>query len=115
MIRRRRTKAERDQVWEDAERRVWDQFRFRLEATSSFVDAQRLIKEAPPPDVPGRRYYSNLGFFLQNFTVPEGSSYQEKELYFQFIRQLDAAGELKPGAAQKVQEDLQRTMESGGS
>jgi hypothetical protein len=81
---------------------------------TSFPEALELVKEAPPPDSPGRRYYSNLGFFLQAFTVPEGSSYAEKELYLRFIEQLDAAGALKLGAAQRAEEELRRAMEARG-
>ncbi len=114
MVRRRKTKAEREQEWAEADRRVWDQFRPR-EALASFGEAQSLANEAPPPDSPGRRYYSNLGFFLQSFAVPMGSSYAEKALYLQFIQRLDAAGALKPGTGQKVQEELRRAMEAQGS
>lgn len=107
--------ARREQEWAESDRRVWEQFRPRLEALRSFPAAQALVKEAPPPDSPGRRYYSNLGVFLQAFTVPEGSSYAEKELYLRLIERLDAARALKPGAAQRVEEELRRAMETQGS
>jgi hypothetical protein len=94
--------ARREQGWAEADRRVWDRFRARLEGLTSFPEAQLLVDEALPPDSPGRRYYSNLGFFLQDFTVPAGSSYAEKELYLQFIQRLNATGALKPGAAQRL-------------
>jgi hypothetical protein len=74
MARGRKTKAEREQEWQAADRRLWEEFRPRLEALTSFVDARLFVDDAPPRDSPGRRYYSNLGFFLQAFTVPEGSS-----------------------------------------
>ena len=115
MTRRRKTKAEREQERTDADRRVWDRFRPQLETLASFAGAQLLVDEAPPPDSPGRRYYSNLGFFLQAFTVPTGSSYAEKALYLQFVQRLDAAGSLKPGTGQKVQEEIRRAMEAQGS
>ena len=89
-------------------------FRSKLDALQSFVEAQRLVAESPPPDAPGRRYYSNLGFLLQAFIVPDGSSYEEKALYLQFIQRLDAAGSLKPGAGQKVAEELRRAMRAPG-
>ena len=75
MSRNRRTRDKREQERADADRRAWDRFRPRLESLSSFIEARLLVKQAPPPDSPGRRYYSNLGFFLQDFTVPSGSSY----------------------------------------
>jgi hypothetical protein len=115
VARRRKTKTKRNQEQLDADRRVWDQFHPRLEASASFIEAQLLVKEAPPPDSPGRRYYSNLGFFLQAFTIPKGSSYAEKALYLQFIQRLDATGALKSGVGQKVQEELRHAMEVQGS
>jgi hypothetical protein len=114
MARRRKTKAERDSERAEAERLAWEQFRPRLEALQSYEDALRLVNQAPPPDSPGRRYYSNLGFFLQNFTPPMGSSSSEKSLYLKFIQKLGSAGALKPGTQQKVEEDLRRAIERQG-
>jgi hypothetical protein len=111
----RKTKTEGDREWAEAERRVWNEFRPRLDVLQTNAEALQIVAEAPPSDSPGRRYYSNLGFFLQAFTVPMGSSDAEKALYLQFIQRLDAAGVLKPGAAQKVKEDLRRAMELQGS
>ena len=115
MRRRRKTKAERDQEWRETERRVWEKFRPKLEAAQSFADALKLVAETVPPDSPGRRYYSNLGFFLQSFTPPGGSNYAEKTLYLQFIQRLDSAGELKPGARETVEQALRRAMEEQGN
>jgi len=114
VARKRKTRAERDQERADAERRVWDAFRPRLDALQTFLEAKKLMAESPPPDAPGRRYYSNLAFFLQAFIVPMGSSYAEKALYVQFNQRLDAAGELKSGAGQKVIQDLESAMEAQG-
>ena len=112
MARRRKRTACRGQERADAERRVWNHFRSRLESLNSFVEALRLVGETPPPDSPGRAYYSNLSFFLQNFTVPAGSSYEERELYLRFIQRLDAADALKSGAAQQIQDNLRRSMDA---
>jgi hypothetical protein len=62
----------------------------------------------------GLPYYSNLGFFLGDFTVPSGSSYEERELYLQFIQRLDAAGALKPGAEKKVQRRSDAQWQNNG-
>jgi hypothetical protein len=112
MARSRKTKAQRDHERAEADRREWETFRPRLNALQSYTDAVRLVAETPPPDAPGRRYYSNLGFFLQAFTVPFGSSHAEKALYLQFIQRLDAGGELKPGAGQKIVEALRHAMKA---
>lgn len=110
----RKTKAERDQQRAEAERLAWDIFFPKLKALQSFADAIQLVASAPRPDSPGRRYYSNLGFFLQSFSVPDGSNYAEKAQYLRFVKQLDAAGELKAGALQGIEEALQHAMAKQG-
>lgn len=97
LVAMRPTKVERERGRAEANRHAWESFRSKLEALKSSAEARALVAEAPPPDSPGRHYYSNLGFFLQAFTVPLGSSYAEKALYRQFIRRIDGLGELKPG------------------
>lgn len=109
---RRKTKAERDQQMIEADRLVWEKFYPKLRDLQSFHEAVQLLEEAPPESSPGLRYYSNLGFFLQAFTVPAGSNYTEKGLYLQFIQMLDAAGALKPGAREKIEKSLRDAMES---
>ena len=115
MARSRKTKADRERERAEADRRAWEEFRPNLDALQSYADALKLVGEAPPADSPGCRYYSNLGFFLQAFTVPNGSSYAEKALYLNFIKRLDAAGALNPGAGQSVQDELRRAMEAQGN
>ena len=87
-----------------------DEFLPKLAALQSFEEARALVAQAPPPNSPGRRYYSNLGFFLQGFTVPMGSSQTERSLYMSFIRRLDAAGALKPGVAPQILEALSKSV-----
>lgn len=99
MAKARRTQADRDRERAAAEQRAWEEFLPKLAALQTFVEAQMLVAQAPPPDSPGRRYYSNLGFFLQAFTVPMGSNSTERSHYIVFINRLEAAGALKPGAA----------------
>ena len=110
----RKTQAQRNQEFRDKEQRVWDEFRPKLESLASFVDAELLVASAPLPDSPGRRYYSNLNFFLQSFGVPMGSSRAERSMYLQFICRLDAAGALNPGAAEPIIEELQRSIAAQG-
>lgn len=112
MAQKRNTKADRERQRTEDERAMWQDFRPKLESLQTYVDALRLVTETPPPDAPGRRFYSNLGFFLQSFTVPLGSNYTEKALYLQFIQRLDAAGSLKPGAGQRIEAELRRAMAS---
>lgn len=114
VARNRKTKTQRDEESADADRRAWELFRPKLDALQTFAEAQLLAAETPPPDSLGRRYYSNLVFFLQAFIIPTGSNYAEKTLYLQFIQRLDAAGALKQGAGQRVVEELRRAIEERG-
>lgn len=115
MARNRKTRAEREQERIDAEQRAWEEFRPKLSALQSYIEAKMLVAQAPRPDSPGRRYYSNLAFFLQDFTVPTDSSSAEKSLYLQLIQRMDSARALKPGVGQKVKEELQRAMRARGN
>ena len=105
-----KTTAEREQEQARADCRVWDEFEPRLGGLQSVPGAIRLVSEGPPPGVPGRRYYSNLAFFLGSFNVPSGASHAELSLYLQFIRRIDNAGALKPGEGKKIQDALQQAM-----
>ena len=106
MAKARRTQADRDCERAAAEQRAWEEFLPKLAALQTFAEAQLLVDQAPPPDSPGRRYYSNLGFFLGAFTVPMGSNNTERSHYIVFIivfiNRLEAAGALKPGAAPDI-------------
>jgi hypothetical protein len=108
----RRTEADRRQEHEDAKARAWDSFSKKLGLVNSFGEAKALCGETPPPDAPGRTFYSNFAFFLGNFTIPNGSNRAERALYLALIVRLDAAGELKPGARQTIEEAFRRA--SGG-
>jgi hypothetical protein len=115
MKKKRKTKAERDQETANAERRAWDEFCSQFALVKTMGDAHKLVAMAVAPDAPGRRFYSNFGFFLHAFTVPFGSSYEEKEMYIQFIKRLDETKILKAGSAKKIEEDLRKAMGQQGS
>src|SRR5215216_395182 len=108
----RKTKAQKIQERAEAERRVWEVFRPKLDAVQNLAEALELAAETPPPDAPGRRYYSNLAYFLQCFGVPGGSSYAEKGLYLKLIARLDSTGILKPGAREEIESKLRHAMEA---
>ncbi len=109
----RETKADEERQHAEAEQRDWEEFRARLAAQETYLDALTLVAEgAPPPDAPGRRYYANLGTFLQHFQVPVRSTYAEKELYLGLVRRLDAAGQLRPGVRKDLEGALERAMEA---
>jgi hypothetical protein len=114
MARKRKTAAEQRQESAARECRAWDGFASQLEAVKSFAEAQALVANGPRVGEPGRRYYSNLGFFLGMFSIPDGSNADEKLHYLRLVQRIDAAGGLKPGAGQKVVESLRRGIEQQG-
>jgi hypothetical protein len=110
MVRRRKTAAERRQESYEADRRAWELFYPRLTAVQSLNDAIALMGEVVPPDTPGRRFYSNLGFFLQTFSAPAGASLAELTEYARLINLFDAEGALRAGARAEVDQRLQDEM-----
>ena len=108
MARKRKTATERRQEWAHADAGEWPKFRAQFDAAKGWKDSVALVDQAPGPDRPGRRFYSNLGFFLQSFMVPNGSNSDERGLYLQLIRRMAEAGELKPGVRGRVESELLR-------
>jgi hypothetical protein len=110
MKRLAKTAADRRNEQDEAERRCWAEFRPRLAAVQTFVEARLLAAETPPVGSAGRRFYSNLSFFLMAFEPPAGASHEEKRLYLQLVRRFDAAGALNPGARERIERGLLDAM-----
>lgn len=110
MVRKRKTKAERERERYDASRRAWEVFAPRLERVGSFLEALKLLSDSVPPDTPGRSYYSNLGFFMQTFSPPAGANASELAQYRRLIELFDNEGALKPGVRPHVEEALDRAI-----
>lgn len=89
-------------------------FRLKLEAVQNLAEAYILVNETPSPNAPGRKYYSNLAFFLGCFGVPGGSSYAEKAFYLQLTKRFEATGGLKADVRQKIEDDLRLAMDAQG-
>jgi hypothetical protein len=106
MVKRRKTVSERRQASHEEDERSWRAFYSKLSAVQSHIDALRLLSEAPAPDSPGRRYYSNLGFFLQSYAAPAGASFVELNEYHRLIRLFDQEGMLKKGVLPEIEETL---------
>src|SRR5512142_2199847 len=107
----RDTKPDEERQRAEAEQRDWEEFRARVAAQETYLDALTLVAEgAPPPEAPARRFYANLGTFLQHFQVPVRSTYAEKELYLDLVRRLDAAGQLRPGVMKELEGARERAM-----
>lgn len=113
MARQRKTAAQRRLESYEADRRAWETFRPKLAAVQSLAEAYVLHSQAVPPDTPGRRYYSNLGFFLQTFAAPDGANATELTEYMRLIQRFDAEGVLKEGARVTVEERLRSALGRG--
>lgn len=111
MKRPRKTVAEQRQERAEAEARCWAEFRQKLEVAQTYEDAVKLHSQAPPESAPGRRFYSNLGFFLiNNFAPPSGANQTERTNYLRLIKVFDEAGRLKPGTRQQVEEAFKKSL-----
>jgi hypothetical protein len=101
----RKTRAQRDAEYYSQSARYWSSFREKLRAATTAVDAVLLSQQAPPPDAPGRQFHSNLGFFMSGFVMPAGANAEERQLYRELMRRMDAAGSLKPGVLAAFERD----------
>lgn len=88
---------------------AWAEFSHELATLGSAEEARALIGNAPPPDSPGRPFYSNFAnFFGNNFVAPGGASADELILYIGFIERLVAAGQVRPEDGTTVIEGLRK-------
>ena len=106
MKKKRKSGAQRRQEWHGADRKMWQDFQPKLAAAGSLLEVRTLLRESPPPDAPGRGYYSDLRFFIDTFIVPDGSTGAERALYRKLVDKLDANGELKPGGRENSEKVL---------
>lgn len=114
MVRKKRkTVDERNAEKWAADQSAWGYFEPRLAELESMEPAHKLMADASPQDSPGRKYFSNLGFFLSSFTVPGGASAKEKMLYIHFVERLDDAGKLRTGARKTIIDSLRASMGGG--
>src|SRR5688572_848259 len=113
MVKRRKTAVERRRESENADHQAWQSFYPKLVATQTYIEAVRLLSESPIPDSPGRRYYSNLGFFLQSYAAPAGANGAELIEYRRLIRLFDAEGVLRKGALSQIEDALSDAIRRG--
>jgi hypothetical protein len=81
MTSRRKTRTKRDCEEAKAEQRAWAAFKPQLGEVRTREDALVLYEQRPPEGSPGRRYYSNLGFFLYTGTIPIEANVAERAVY----------------------------------
>lgn len=110
MKRKRKTAGQLRQERAEADRQAWESFSPALAAVQSVEDVLVLYASAPRPDAPGRRYFANLGFFLQGFSAPDGASATELRQYLRIIGIYDADGLLKEGVRSAIEERLREAI-----
>lgn len=110
MAKKRKTATQHRQEAYEADRRAWEIFQPKLAAVQSFNDALLLHAQAVPPDTPGRKYYSNFGFFLQTFAPPDGANLTELVEYLRLIAIFDSEGALKPEVRPQIEARLQEAI-----
>lgn len=78
---------------------------------SSIEDAKRLADAGPAPGETGRKYYSNLDFFLTNSAAPSGASTDELRTYLHLITRCEEAGTLPQKVGAVIRQRLATTIE----
>jgi hypothetical protein len=89
---------------------VWREFSQRLSVASCVADVAKLIAAAPPPDSPGRSYFTNLQFFTMNssFALPGNADENEAALYVGLLERF-----LEARIVQREQVERVRAAASG--
>lgn len=98
--------SRKQEAWESANDRYWQYFREVLSNLDDYKEARDFAYSGPGPDQPGRKYHSNLAFFLERFYIPGGSNSTERALYLKFLRKIDKAGQLKPGSLAELEKQF---------
>ena len=104
---RRKSAGERRPEKVEKPNQYWEKFRSILHATENRCDALALALAMPRQETPGRKFHTNLLWFLQDFTVPNESNLEERSLYLELIRRFEAGGEVKPGVRRQFEQALQ--------
>ena len=105
MAKKTAVRQRQDKTSEDNQ--YWEKFRSILQGGQDCGEALALALAMPQQDVPVRRFHTNLLSFLQDFTVPKGSTPEERSLYLELIRRFEAGGEVKPGVRRQFELALQ--------
>jgi len=105
------TKAEREAKEYERERVLKERFLAQLAGLKSYAEALEFVAKGATPTDPSRPFYSNLGWFLGTFDPPGNASAQEKRLYIELLKRMDAAGELKQGVLEAKIECLQKSID----
>src|SRR4051794_9739963 len=66
---------------EAGEQAAWEDFKARLQTATTLGDALEIALTGPGPDRPGRKFHTNLGFFLSEFRSPVAAGSAELSLY----------------------------------
>jgi hypothetical protein len=95
---------------EERRDRVWTAFFPKLQEVRTYADTLSLLAAAPAEGSPGRKFYSNLGFFMHTFAPPMGACSAELKEYLRLIGCFDDEGALKPGVRQPVEAAMDQAI-----
>ena len=111
---RRKTVGEKRAERDEVERRAVEAFLPQLASLRSLAEAHDLVSRPPRPGAPSRILYKNLEFFIDgsSFTVPTGSSDDERYLYARFIERLAEIGEVTRDQALEVVRRLEESIQN---
>lgn len=105
MARKRKTAAEVREARALVDIRAREAFMLELKGIVSYVDALERVHRSSDRS-PARKYYANLGFFLQTYAAPDGASSEELAEYIRLIGSFDAEGAVKPGLRAGLEDAL---------
>ena len=103
----KKTAAKRQQKKGKENNHYWKKFSSILQTGQGCGEALALALAMPQQDIPARKFHTNLLSFLHDFTVPKGSTPEERSLYLELIRRFEAGGEVKPGVRRQFEQSLQ--------
>src|SRR5215207_1405224 len=111
MAQRGLPKIEQQRARDARERAARAEFLHKLTALPSPSEAHLLVRAAPLEGSPGRRFYANLGFFLQRFTPPAEADPEELTGYLHLIQRWGSAGALQAGEQTMIETALRQALD----
>jgi hypothetical protein len=101
-----------NQRFREKEAEYWATFSQKLTDLDSVEAAQLFAASAPGSDLPGRKFHTNLLYFLETFGIPGDASKDEMVLYLNFLMKLDPSNVRLADKLPSAIEQLQRSIKS---
>jgi hypothetical protein len=111
MAKKRISKADQRIEHDAAARKVWEKLQAQLIALITEEDLNEILKNCPNQGQPGRGYYSNFRFFINERIIPGGAEYDEWKLYIKIIEKLTQIGIFEEQKSLQLKSELQRKID----